>query len=93
MQLRYDPEADAVYVVLGERKGRVHPKEVGERRFVDYDDAALSLASSSFLSARASTSKASQRPTASDSYWRRSASWFPPHNNRCQAKAEGMTGR
>ena len=39
MELRYDPEADAIYVALGEHEGRVRSRNAGDwRRVIDYDD-------------------------------------------------------
>ena len=40
MQVRYDPEADAIYVSLREHDGQVRSRNAGDwRRVVDYDEA------------------------------------------------------
>ncbi|MDE2696751.1 MAG: DUF2283 domain-containing protein [Chloroflexota bacterium] len=39
MELRYDPEADAIYVALREHEGQVRSRNAGDwRRVVDYDE-------------------------------------------------------
>lgn len=38
MQVRYDPEADAVYVDLREAQGRVRSRRIDEQRVLDYDE-------------------------------------------------------
>jgi uncharacterized protein YuzE len=38
MQVRYDPEADAVYVDLREAQGRVRTRRIDEQRLLDYDE-------------------------------------------------------
>jgi uncharacterized protein YuzE len=38
VQIRYDPEADAVYVRLREPEGRVRSKRLDHARIVDYDE-------------------------------------------------------
>ncbi len=38
MQVRYDPEADAVYVDLREAQGRVRTTRIDEQRLLDYDE-------------------------------------------------------
>ena len=38
MELRYDPDADAIYVALREHEGAVRSRSAGDwRRVVDYD--------------------------------------------------------
>ena len=40
MELRYDPDADAIYVALREHEGKVRSRNAGDwRRVIDYDDA------------------------------------------------------
>ena len=40
MEVRYDPEADAIYVTLREHHGRLQSRNAGDwRRVIDYDDA------------------------------------------------------
>jgi uncharacterized protein YuzE len=40
MQVRYDPEADAIYVSLREHDGQLRSRNAGDwRRVVDYDEA------------------------------------------------------
>ncbi len=40
MQVRYDPEADAIYVSLREPDGQLRSRNAGDwRRVVDYDEA------------------------------------------------------
>ena len=39
MEVRYDPEADAIYVTFQESDGRVHSRNLGDwRRVVDYNE-------------------------------------------------------
>lgn len=38
MQVRYDPEADAVYVDLQEAQGRVRTRRIDEQRLLDHDE-------------------------------------------------------
>ncbi len=39
MLLRYDPEADALYVELREHEGTVRTEQLDDYRLVDYDEA------------------------------------------------------
>ena len=38
IQIRYDPEADAVYAKLREAEGRVTTQQIDDVRLVDYDE-------------------------------------------------------
>ncbi len=38
MEVRYDPEADALYVDLQEAQGRVRTRRIDEQRLLDYDE-------------------------------------------------------
>ena len=38
IQIRYDPEADAVYAKLRQAEGRIKTREIDRTRFVDIDE-------------------------------------------------------